>query len=228
MTGGLTDASNEMPAPASYPVNAVQRLQASPRMTSTAGKEWDPVRDQKAANARDPSGLFAKLKPGARLLVQPAIPRSAEEHEYRVQQVDPDRALIQRRTNDPPLSISSSAVAQLHFSSDHTPSLVVLKGRVQWITASGQWALLPEQPPADSEFGLDKLANPDDPQVIHFVNQLRERGYSPWWVPKDSMQELLAQGAEIIYDKDGRYFRARDRHSEWILLGKRGHSNFLP
>jgi hypothetical protein len=197
-------------------------------MTSTAGKESGPVRDPKAASARDSSGLFAKLKPGARLLVRPAIPRSAEEHEYRVHHVDLDCALIQQRTSDPPLSISSNAVAQLHFSADHSPSLVVLKGRMQWITASGKWALLPEQPPSDSEFGLDKLANPDDPQVVHFVNQLRERGYSPWWVPKESMHELLAQGAEIIYDKDGRYFRARDQRSEWILLGKRGNSNFLP
>ena len=197
-------------------------------MTSTAGTDPGPVRDHKAANARDSSASFAVLKPGARLRVRPAIPRSAEEHEYRVQQVDSDRALIQKHSGDAPLSIASSAVAHLQFSADHTPSTVVLRGRMQWITASEQWAVLPEQPPSDSELGLEKLANPDDPQVIHFVNQLRQRGYSPWWVPKDSLQELLAQGAEVIYDKDGRYFRARDQHSEWILLGKRGNSNFLP
>jgi hypothetical protein len=196
-------------------------------MTSAAGTESSPVRDPKAANARETCGLFGKLKPGARLRVRPAIPRSAEEEEYRVKQVDSDRVWIQKHSSDPPLSIASSAVAQVDCSSDQTPSMVVLKGRMQWITASEQWALLPEQPPSDSEFGLDKLANPDDPQVIHFVNQLREKGYSPWWVPKDSMHELLAQGAEIIYDKDGRYFRARDQRSEWILLGKRG-TDFLP
>jgi hypothetical protein len=196
-------------------------------MTSTAGTESGPVRDQKAANAGEKSGLFAKLKPGARLRVRPAIPRSAEEQEYRVKQVDSDHALIQKHSSDPPLRIASSAVAQVYCSTDHAPSMVVLKGRMQWITASEQWALLPEQPPSDSDLGLDKLANPDDPQVIHFVNQLRDKGYSPWWVPKDSMHELLAQGAEIIYDRDGRYFRASDQRSEWILLGKR-ETNFLP
>lgn len=197
-------------------------------MTSTAGTDPGLVRGQKAAHAGDSSGLFAVLKPGVRLHVRPAIPRCAEEHEYRVHQVDSDRALIQKRSGDAPLSIASSAVAHLHFSADHTPSTMVLKGRMQWITASEQWVVLPEQPPSDSELGLEKLANPDDPQVIHFVNQLRQKGYSPWWVPKDSLHELLAQGAEIIYDKDGRYFRARDQRSEWILLGKRGNSNFLP
>lgn len=197
-------------------------------MVRTAGTESGAVRDQKAPSARDPSGLLAKLRPGARVHVRPAIPRCAEEHEYRVQQIDSEQALIQKLSSDPPLAISASAVAQLQFSHDHNPSLVVLKGRMQWITTSERWALLPEQPPADSEFGLDKLANPDDPQVVHFVNQLRQKGYSPWWVSVDSMRELLAQGAEIIYDKDGRYFRARDQHSEWILLGKRGAGNFLP
>ena len=196
-------------------------------MTSTAGTDPGPVRDQKAANARDSSVLFAALKPGARLRVRPAIPRSAEEHEYRVHQVDRDCALIQKRSGEAPLRIASSAVAHLQFS-DHTPSTMVLKGRMQWITATEQWVVFPEPPPADSELGLEKLANPDDPQVIHFVNQLRLKGYSPWWVPKDSLHELLAQGAEIIYDKDGRYFRARDQRSEWILLGKRGNNSFLP
>jgi len=197
-------------------------------MVCAASTESGAVRDQKAASARDSSAPFAKLTPGARIHVRPAIPRSAEEHEYRVQQIDSDCALIQKLLSDPPLAISVSAVAQLHFSRDHRPSVVILKGRMQWITTTGQWALLPEQPPADSEFGLDKLANPDDPQVVHFVNQLRRKGYSPWWVPEDSMRELLGQGAEVIYDKDGRYFRARDQHSEWVLLGKRGAGHFLP
>jgi hypothetical protein len=196
-------------------------------MTSTVSTESGPVRDQKSANARDPSGLFARLKPGSLLRIRPAIPRSAEEHEYRVRQIDFERAVIQKLASDAPMSIASSAVALLHLSSDHNPSTVILKGRMQWITTSEQWALLPEQPPLDSEFGFDKLANPDDPQVIHFVNQLRHRGYSPWWVPKDSAHEFLAQGGEIIYDKDGRYFKARDQRSEWILLGKRT-GNFFP
>ena len=196
-------------------------------MTSTSGAESGPVRDQKAANARDPCGIFAKLRPGSRLRIQPVIPRSAEEHEYRVQQVDAECAVIQKLSSATSLSIALSSVDQLHFSPDHNPSTVILKGRMQWITTREQRAFLPEHPPSDSEFGFDKLANPDDPQVIHFVNQLRNRGYSPWWVPKDSMHEFLAQGAEIIYDKDGRYFRARNEHSEWILLGKRTGS-FLP
>src|SRR5712691_997274 len=113
-------------------------------MTSPTGTDSGHVRDQKAANARDPSGLLATLKPGARLRVRPAIPRSGEEHEYRVQQVDSDRALIQHRSSDAPLSIPSSVVAQLHISTDHNPSLVVLKGRMQWITVTERWTLLPE------------------------------------------------------------------------------------
>lgn len=194
-------------------------------MTSTAGTDSGPVRDHKAASARDSSVPFEKLKPGSRLRIQPAIPASAEEREYLVQQIDGDHAMIQR-PSEPPLNLPSSAVAQLHLSSDHAPSVAVLKGRMQWITASEQWTLLPEPPAADSEFGLGKLANPDDPQVIHFVNQLREKGYSPWWVPKDSIHEFMAQGGEVIYDKDGRYFRAKDRRSEWILLGKRAGNVF--
>jgi len=194
-------------------------------MTSTA--ESGPVRDRQAAQT-GPCGSFAGLKPGARLRVRPAIPRSAEDHEYRIQQVNPDCALIQKLSSDPPLAISASAVAQVDSSPDHSASTVILNGRVQWVTTTEQWAVFPEQPPSDSEFGLDKLANPDDPQVIHCMNQLRKRGYSPWWVPKDAAHEFLAQGSEIIYDKDGRYFRARDRHSEWILVGKRAGANFLP
>ncbi|HUI43040.1 MAG TPA: hypothetical protein VL523_13840, partial [Terriglobia bacterium] len=95
------------------------------------------------------------------------------------------------------------------------------KGRLQWVTASRQWVLRPEEPSPESEFGFDKLASPDDPYVVDLVSRLRQEGCSPWWVPQDAVREFLAQGGEIVYDEDGRYLRTRHHSSEWILLGRR-------
>ncbi|HEV3275906.1 MAG TPA: hypothetical protein VG860_03745 [Terriglobia bacterium] len=165
-------------------------------------------------------GVFGGLKPGERLLIHPAIPRPTEHPEYRVQRVEAGRIVLRERPADPPLSIPAASVAQLHAAGGQKPAVLVLKGRLQWITARRQWTVLPEEPPADSEHGLHKLTNASDPRVVEFIEQLRHQGYSAWWVPVESMREFLAQGGEIIYDQDGRYLRTRDQRSEWILLGR--------
>ncbi|HEY6291631.1 MAG TPA: hypothetical protein VI455_08735 [Terriglobia bacterium] len=190
-------------------------------MTNAAGTEPGPVQGRKSI-ATPAEGIFAKLRPGTKLYVRPAIPRSAEGQEYQVRHIEADRAVIQKLLGGQVLSISSSVVARLHNSEDHTPSTVVLSGRLQWITATRRWMFLPEEPAADSLFGLDKLASPDDPHVVGFVDRLRQAGYSPWWVPEEVMHEFLAQGGEVIYDEDGRYLRTQDERSSWVLLAKQG------
>jgi hypothetical protein len=174
------------------------------------------------------NGLFGGLTPGDRVLVHPSIPRATEHREYQVQHVEGGRITLRERLADPPLSIASAAVAEVRSARGPKPAMLVLRGRLQWITAARQWVVLPEQPPADCEHGLHKLASSSDDRVVEFIEQLRQQGYSAWWVPVDSVREFLSQGGEIIYDSDGRYLRTRDQRSEWILLGRQPGTTALP
>ena len=173
-------------------------------------------------------GLFAALAAGERVLVHPSIPRPAGHREYEVQRVETGRIVLGERQANRPLNITASAVAEVRSARGPKLATLILKGRLQWITATRQWIVLPEQPPADSEHGLHKLASSSDDRVVEFIEQLRQQGYSPWWVPVDSVREFLSQGGEIIYDSDGRYLRTRDQRSEWILLGRRPEGALLP
>ena len=190
-------------------------------MTKATSAEPGPVQERKSG-AAPAAGILARLKPGTKLQIRPAIPRSAEGHEYLVRHVEGDRALVQKVPGDDVLSIGAGAVAQLHSSPDHDRSTVVLRGRLQWITAKQRWVCLPEEPRPDNPFGLAKAASPDDPRVADFVDSLRRAGYTPWWIPEEVMHEFLAQGGEVIYDEDGRYLRTQDERSSWVLLGKLG------
>lgn len=173
-------------------------------------------------------GLFAGLTAGDRVLVHPSIPRPAVHREYQVQRVEAGRIFLRDRPADQPLSIAATAVAEVRSDRGSRPITLVLKGRLQWITATRQWIVLPEQPPADSEHGFHKVASSSDDRVVEFIEQLRQLGYSPWWVPVDSVREFLSQGGEIVYDSDGRYLRTREQRSEWILLGRQPESAALP
>ena len=100
--------------------------------------------------------------------------------------------------------------------------MLVLRGRLQWITADRAWVLRSEKPAPESEYGIEKPASPEDPHVMSLLERLRRAGCSPWWVPQEGVQEFLNQGGEVVYDEDGRYLRTKRERSEWILLGRRG------
>lgn len=172
--------------------------------------------------------LFGGLRPGDRIQVHPSVPRPTEHREYEVQRLEAGRIVLRERAADQPLSIAAAAVAEVRSGRGPKSAMLVLKGRLQWITAARKWVVLPEQPPADSEHGLHKVASSSDERVLEFIGQLRQQGYSPWWVPVESVREFLSQGGEIIYDSDGRYLRTRDQRSEWILLGRQPETAALP
>ena len=189
-------------------------------MANAASTEPGPVQERKSIVA-PAGGIFAKLKLGATLYIRPTIPRSAEGHEYRVRHIEGARAELQKSPGDDLLSLCASAVAQFQSpDDDHGRPTMVLRGRLQWLTASRRWVCFPEEPRPESPLGLAKSASPEDPRVLDFVARLRQAGYSPWWIPEEVTQEFLAQGGEVIYDEDGRYLRTQHERSSWVLLGK--------
>lgn len=188
-------------------------------------QETKPFAASPAYSRKD--GLFAGLAPGDRILVHPSIPRPTERREYQVQHVEDSCVVLRQRLADPPLSIAAAAVAEVRSARERHPATLVLKGRLQWITATRQWTVLPERPAEDAEHGLHKLTSSSDDRVIGFIEQLRQQGYSAWWVPVESVREFLSQGGEIVYDSDGCYLRTRDQRSEWILLGRQPETTAL-
>jgi hypothetical protein len=173
------------------------------------------------AKAR-PGASLDRLRPGDRLFIRPSIPRQAERHEHRVERIEDGAAVIDAPHFDRPVRIPASEVAHLNTPDDGGPAVLVLKGRLQWITADREWVVREEELSPENEFGLDKTASPEDAHVVTLVSRLQQAGCSPWWVPHVSVQEFLEQGGEVVYDQDGRYLRTRQQGGEWILLSRRG------
>jgi hypothetical protein len=83
-----------------------------------------------------------RVQPGARIQIRPTIPRRIEQEEYLVEgPAEADCIKVTRAAHH--LQIPKTAVATVHLFGDQQRSLLLLEGRLQWITVSQRWEFLP-------------------------------------------------------------------------------------
>lgn len=160
---------------------------------------------------------ISRLQPGSRIHVRPAIPRRIEQEEYFVEgPSEPDCIKITRSAHH--LRIPSSAVEKVHFFGDQQVPIVILDGRLQWISITQRWEFLPETLPPDSagEYGLSKYVDFQYPQREGITNRFPVR-----WFRADHVQSFVGQGWHVFYDRDGRYLRVGGPDIDQILLSQR-------
>jgi hypothetical protein len=157
-----------------------------------------------------------RLQPGSRIQIRPAIPRRIEQEEYFVEgPTEADCIKVNRSAHH--LRIPETAVATLHFFGDQQRSLLLLEGRLQWITVSQRWEFLPEKPPSDAsgEYGLSKFVDFQYPQRQGITDRFAIR-----WFREDAVPTFLGQGWHVFYDRDGRYMRVSGPDIDQILLSQ--------
>jgi hypothetical protein len=160
---------------------------------------------------------ISRLQPGAKIRIRPAIPRRIEQEDYFVEgPIEPDCIKVTRSAHH--LRIPSSAIATVHLFGDQQPPIVILDGRLQWITATQRWEFLPEKPPSDSsgDYGLPRYVDFQYPQREGITDRFAVR-----WFREDGLQSFLGQGWNVFYDRDGRYLRVSGPDIDQVLLSQR-------
>jgi hypothetical protein len=160
---------------------------------------------------------IGRLQAGARIQIRPAIPRRFEQEIFTVQGVEADFVDVKRTNSHHQVRIPASAIAKVHVFGDEQPSLVLLDGRLQWVTLTQRWEFLPDAPRAGPapEYGLSKPVDFRYPRLSGITDRFAVR-----WFREDAVPRFLGQGWNIFYDGDGRYLRSSGPDIDLILLSQ--------
>jgi hypothetical protein len=143
------------------------------------------------------------LMPGTKLRIETIIPRRVEQDVWTVMQDQPESIQLQKG-NSAQIFVPKSFVEIVHNFGNAGPSLMQLKGRLQWITPEQSWKLCIEKPPIgpEGEYGIWKPVSLHDARIEEIENRFKCE-----WRPLATLALCLSGGWHIFYDTDGRYIR---------------------
>src|SRR4029077_5621542 len=102
-------------------------------------------------------------------------------------------------------------ILEVLFYGDNQKPILVLDGRLQWVSRIQRWRFFPERPEADSPLGFSKPSPLQDPRATELVAELRTMGYEPGWADDVEVPSKQSPCYQVVYDNDGRYFRTAAR-----------------
>ncbi len=153
--------------------------------------------------------------------IRSTIPSKAEQDKFHVREATLNVVVAEKLSSNHIVHIPTSRITEILAVEPNEPPVVLLDGRLQWLTLSKVWKFLEEKPPLGSHFGFSKISYPTDSHATEIENKLRTMGYDPRWKVEERIAPALAGGAEVFYDEDGRYlYWPEDNPS--ILIVRRG------
>ena len=156
------------------------------------------------------------------LRITPAIPRFAEQDAFHIDKFDERTTALAKHSTNETIDIPTTRIVEVLFYGDNQKPILVLDGRLQWVSRIERWRFFPEKPEADSPLGFAKPSTLQDPRATELVAELRTRGYEPGWATEVEVPSKQSPGYQVVYDDDGRYFRIADRPHGLVLIAKRG------
>lgn len=165
-----------------------------------------------SADRKEALVVLPLLQSNEWVLVAPDRPLNAQEGGFTVTEVHSDSVKLRKASSAQLVSIPRSGIERVERSGGGTPARLVLKGRLQWLTLSKEWACFPE-PPSD-DYGLPRSfhsgigRNPDIEQLVH---QAKCYGVEVCWANLDRVHTQRGKHGEIVYFNDGRYARSEQR-----------------
>jgi len=106
------------------------------------------------------------------------------------------------------------------FSGSGRAVILVLDGRLQWLSGDREWKVFPEAPATSEErmIGFSKFSSANDPKLQEMSARLARYGHTISFVREDRLGEVFGQGKQVVYDDDGLYFRWQGRDTAQILV----------
>src|SRR5690348_3648486 len=120
------------------------------------------------------------------------------------------------------VGIPIGRVTEILWSDVNEPPVLMLNGKLQWITIPNQWKFFPEPPPKDDALGQSRTVGAlEDQHAVQVGSKLREMSYKAHWFKKENLPGLGGasdgRGWQLFYGEDGRYLLCRKNNETFIL-----------
>ena len=153
--------------------------------------------------------------------VQPLVPTFPGKYTFHVENLDANQNAINvhLHATRESIPIPVSRITEILNYGD-TP-VVMLNGRLQWVTTIQRWRFFTEGIDKADFLGLAKPSAQNDKHANEVANALRRLKFEPGWVHAKDVPGQISAAYQPVYDDDGKYFRAPDRPYDQILIVQR-------
>jgi hypothetical protein len=154
-----------------------------------------------------PSGLLGQLKAIAdankAVRISPLVPTVAYDS-FRILSVDPDIITLRKESSHQAVTLPASRIEDILPAAPNESPILLLRGRLQWITIPEVWRFFPEAPRSDDHMGLGfpKEHPFQDPELPKALNS---HGYAGRWSNAENVAKRLMEGQQPFYGEDGKY-----------------------
>jgi hypothetical protein len=153
--------------------------------------------------------------------IQPIVPTFPGEFIFHIEQIDEKSLTVHLHSTRESIDIPVRRVVEVLYSGDREHPILVLKGRIQWISRIQRWRFRQEEPGSDSLLGIHKDTTQSDPTAEEICEHLRRQDFQPGWVYEHEVPGRINVAFQPVYDDEGRYFRVLDRPHNLVLIVQR-------
>ena len=153
--------------------------------------------------------------------IQPMVPNFPGKYTFNVESVEDSTVNVHLHTTRESIAIPVSRVSEILSFGERELPVVMLGGRLQWITTIQRWRFFTEGIDKADFLGLAKPSTQQDKHAIEVGNALRGWQFEPGWAHAKDVPGQISAAYQPVYDDDGKYFRAPDRPYDQILIVQR-------
>jgi hypothetical protein len=150
--------------------------------------------------------------------IQPVVPTFPGEYVFHIEHIDERNLTVHLHSTRESIDIPIGRVIEVLYSGKRELPILVLRGRVQWITTIQRWRFRPEEADLDSLLGIHMDTTTNDPRALTITEQLRKQNFEPGWAYEHEVPGKINAAYQPVYDDDGRYFRVLDRPHNLVLI----------
>lgn len=138
--------------------------------------------------------------------ISPIVPPQ-EYDKFSAVRVTAGSVIFEKHSSGQQVEIPVSSVADILDTGQSKPPMVLLGGRLQWITTRQAWQFFPENPPSPDPYhlGFGHVSPQQGPAVDPLYARLRSAGWEPFWSCRDNIANVVAEGGQVYYGEDGEH-----------------------
>ncbi|MGB2678508.1 MAG: DUF4062 domain-containing protein [Candidatus Acidiferrum sp.] len=153
--------------------------------------------------------------------IQPMVPSFPGEYRFHIEGLDQKTVTVKLHATRESISLPVLRVSEILNFGDREAPILLLDGRLQWLTTIQRWRFFPEDVGTGTPLGLHKPSRLDDKRAIELTDYFRKREFQPGWAYEGDAPSKINAAYQPVYDDDGRYFRIPDRPDNLVLIVQR-------
>jgi hypothetical protein len=153
--------------------------------------------------------------------IQPMVPTFPGEYTFHVENLDLSQNTVNVKLHATCESIPIPIPRISETLNYGEMPVIMLNGRLQWVTTIQRWRFFPEGIDKADFLGLAKPSTQQDKHANEVANALRRWQFVPGWAHAKDVPGQISAAYQPVYDNDGKYFRAPDRPYDQILIVQR-------